>query len=83
LFGREIELHHYYIDFIFGYGVVCCLEVYEKMMSSGIEFVVFFPGSVAVLTAGMWLICLTGTLLGNAVVPRLLRVIGGYALLWR
>jgi hypothetical protein len=33
--------------------------------------------------ANSWLICQTESLLGNAVVPRLRRVKGGYAVLWR
>jgi hypothetical protein len=65
------------------FGVVCCLEVYEEMISCNVELVVFFPESVAERTAGLLLTCLSGNPLGNAVLPRLRRVIGGYAVIWR
>jgi hypothetical protein len=74
---REIELRHYSIDFIYYYGVVCCLEVYEEMMSCDVEF------AVILLPANSWFICLTETLLGIAVLSRLrIRIIGDYAVLW-
>jgi hypothetical protein len=63
--GREIKLRHY--------NTYVSLKSYEKMMSSDLEFVAF---SRICHKANM-LICLTGTLLCNAVLPRLRRVIGG------
>jgi hypothetical protein len=55
------------------YGVVCCLEVYEDMMSCDVEYVANEQ------TADLLFICLTRTLLGNAVIPRLRRIRGGFA----